>query len=110
MKLVTADIIRDGGSLAAVFERADGSEFEVFLQVKPWDLPGEPRQFSCLYAGSSVYNVSDPADIVVRGSKEELGLLRDMDVCIWEWHGSAADDEAWRHLLELRQALEERDG
>lgn len=110
VKLLTADLIRDGGSVLAVFERADGLELEVFLLVKPRVNPGDPRQFSRLYAGSSVHNIFDPADIVARGSKEERDLLRDMDECIRQRQESAADHRAWIRLLELRECLEEREG
>jgi hypothetical protein len=47
MKLLKAEIYRDGGSLSAEVEHAC-SVFCLFLQVKPWDDPASPREYEAL--------------------------------------------------------------
>lgn len=112
MTLIDADVCRDGGSLVADFKREDGSHLSILLEVVLRRLePGEPCPYGHLHVGTNIQNYCDPLTIVPKGSSAEVELLNDLD----SWLRSVAregtaEERNHRYVLELRSALERRDG
>jgi hypothetical protein len=68
VKLVDADIIRDGGSLFALFRNEDGSLRSIDLRVVfP---PEQPRRFGQLFDGPTVVTIGSEAEASVVHSLE----------------------------------------
>jgi|GEM_PF-4001713 len=109
MRLIGADICRDGGSLAATFERADGSLLSIFLEVAEIPEPGEARRFLHLHVGSSIQNRCDPATILRRGSADEASFLSELDDWIAANDPPASQSRHWDRLMELRRSIPTRE-
>lgn len=72
-RLISADVIRDGGSIEAVFETADGRLYNIYLQrSKMPDAEGLHHRWLFEYFGSE--SPDNPLPIVT-GSEEERALI-----------------------------------
>lgn len=109
MKLIGADVCRDGGSLSATFERSDGSLLSILLKVTRIPEGGKARRFRHLHVGSNIQNGCDPNTIIAKGSSEEESFLCELDNWIEAQHVSISRIRQWIHLLELRYMLETRE-
>ncbi|HEX8642932.1 MAG TPA: hypothetical protein VF702_03355 [Allosphingosinicella sp.] len=109
MKLYSADICRDGGSVAATFEDADGSLLSVLLEVAECPEPGEPRRFRHLHVASHIQNGCDPRTVVAKGSREEVAFLSKLDAWIAGTASSDGRPKGWHRVLELRELLASRE-
>ena len=54
LRLLNADIIRDGGSLFVEYQREDASRVFVLLEVAGLPRSGEPREFRHLHVANTV--------------------------------------------------------
>ena len=114
MELISADVCRDGGSLAVDFRRADGTLLSMLLEVLEIPRPGEKRRFGHLHVGPTVQNACDPSTIVARGSAEEAELVAAFD----QWARSApvappsdpAGERQMKYTEEFRSLLMSREG
>jgi hypothetical protein len=113
MTLIEADVCRDGGSLVADFERDDGTHLSILLEVILSRLePGEARHFGHLHVGTDIQNSCDPFTLVAKGSLAEAALRNDLDAWLNRMADKArmGEGRGYRYVLELRSALEGREG
>ncbi|MEO7688174.1 MAG: hypothetical protein ABIS51_02735 [Sphingomonas sp.] len=111
--MIEADICRDGGSLVADFERDDGSRLSILLEVVLRHMEsGEARHFGHLHVGTDIQNSCDPRTMVAKGSPAEVELLNDLDAWSNDMAGRvpAGKERSYLYVLELRSALENREG
>lgn len=115
MKLIKADVVRDGGSLAAFFRRNDGSLLSLFLQVHHRDDQQEPWRFSELRMSDGI----QPEDgwPIPKNSAVEAALFSEIDAWLQapefsdEWGVTAGREQGWlAWLRELREHAALRDG
>ena len=71
MKLISADVCRDGGSIAADFRLNDGSLLSLLLEVSVKGWPYHAH----LHAGTSIQNSCDASTIIEKGSLKEKEIL-----------------------------------
>jgi hypothetical protein len=71
MKLISADVCRDGGSIAADFRLNDGPLLSLLLEVS---FKGWPH-YAHLHAGTCIQNSCDASTIIEKGSLKEKEIL-----------------------------------
>lgn len=99
MKLISAEICRDGGSIAADFRLDDGSMLSFLLEVS---LGNTPR-YGHLHVGSDIQNSCDPSTIIPKGSARESEVLALLDA--WKAAQAAAGPGA-EASLQMQESID----
>ena len=95
MKLVIADIIRDGGSYEAIFERDDGSLYCVDLVCSRMpDAAGLHHRW-----------LIENGDAIPTGSKAESDLIDRLNSYLVCHQGSTASSESTQNLEQLKKLI-----
>ncbi|WP_133854680.1 hypothetical protein [Comamonas sp. JUb58] len=112
MKLINADVCRDGGSITAEFRLADKSLLSLLLEVSSEGWP----QYAHLHAGGEIQQSCDPSTVVARGSLREKKII----ALLAKWRDSpsrqpdeypmerADKENAERWALEMCRRIPER--
>ena len=114
MRLINADVCRDGGSIAADFRLGNGSILSLLLEVSPEGWP----KYAHLHAGNTVQSTFDPNTVVAKGGRQEKEIIslltnwRDLPPLEPdEYPMETADKQAAvRWALELCRRIGERTG
>lgn len=108
LQLISAGIIRDGGSIAMEYRNEDGSLVSVLLEINNYS-DNEPRTFGHLHVGSEIQNTCDLSTVIAKGSEREAALTRDIDELRRTSHPGARD-QSMHWLDELRHSIPARKG
>lgn len=107
MKLISADVCRDGGSIAADFRLSDKSILSLLLEVSRNGYPN----YAHLHAGSEIQNTCDERTIVPKRSQREHEIISMLNT--WKDSASQEPDEkanSVRWALELCNNIGKRSG
>ncbi len=91
MDLSSADICRDGGSIAADFRLEDGTLFSLLLEVSHSDNRVPPYRH--LHCGDKYQNTCDPTTRITKGSAADAVIQERLSA----WLGSVASDVRAQH-------------
>lgn len=103
VRLIYADVFRDGGSLGAAFEADDGRRYNVWLQCsRVPDADGPHHRWLFEYFGSSSPDNPLP---VLTGSEEERALISRLNRFVERQHGGLVTHPMTSPLERLQQLI-----
>jgi hypothetical protein len=109
VKLMRADVYRDGGSIHLYYLKEDGSPVFAVLEVAGVPEHGAPRQFKHLYVTADVEALWGTSTIIAIGSEAERLLLADLDELI-RLADPDANPNSYENLFDLRTEVPGRSG